>query len=220
MKRWGRLLRRGRWRLCTRVCMTLGRRTMKAPSARNCVGALRRPANERTEPNKERAISFAAYRALVDVLPAGTELVYKPLMRQLGYDPNDKSSDIETPTGIGNVACAAVLEYRHHDKSNQIGEMDSAAAENAGRNGIKKLNAIGAYDDWTGYRPLNAAGMVPAQFRLFKTSQSRPLATAHLHGFHGQPGATNVRGGPMVLHYAVRYDQGRRFSLCGRPWAV
>jgi len=37
-------------------------------------------------------------------------------MKQLGYDPNDKSTDIETPTGIGNVACAAVLEFRHHDK--------------------------------------------------------------------------------------------------------
>jgi hypothetical protein len=46
-------------------------------------------------------------------------------MRQLGYDPNDNSTDIETPTGIGNVACAAVLEYRHHDKANQLAEMNS-----------------------------------------------------------------------------------------------
>jgi hypothetical protein len=137
-------------------------------------GALRRPASERTGANRERAISYAAYRALLDVLPADTEPVYKPLMHQLGYDPNDKSTDIEAPTGIGNVTCAAVLEYRHRDKSNQIGEMDSAAAENAGRNGIKKMNAIGAYDDWTGYRPLNAAGVVPAQFRL-----STPLNPDH-----------------------------------------
>ena len=136
--------------------------------------ALRRPASERTEANKEGAISYAAYRALVDVLPAETESVYKPLMRQLGYNPDDKSTDIETPTGIGNVACAAVLEYRHRDRSNQVGEMDFAAAENAGRNGIKKLNAIGAYDDWTGYRPLNAAGVLPAQFRL-----SKPLNPDH-----------------------------------------
>jgi len=32
-------------------------------------GALRRPPSDRTEANKERAISYAAYRALVDVLP-------------------------------------------------------------------------------------------------------------------------------------------------------
>lgn len=129
-------------------------------------GVLRRPASERTEANKERAVSYAAYRALSDVLPADVKSVYKPLMQQLGYDPNDRSTDIETPTGIGNIACAEVLGYRHLDKSNQVGEMDSAALENAGKNGIKKMNAIGAYDDWTGYRPLNAAGVVPAQFRL------------------------------------------------------
>jgi hypothetical protein len=41
--------------------------------------------------------------------------------KQIGYDPNRNSTDIETPTGIGNLACAAVLEYRHHDKSNQNG---------------------------------------------------------------------------------------------------
>lgn len=101
-------------------------------------GALRRPAAERTLENKQKAISYAAYRALVDVLPADTESVYKPLMKQLGYDPNDNSTDIETPAGIGNVACGAVLEFRHHDKSNQLGDL-----------------AQGAYSDWTHYRPVN-----------------------------------------------------------------
>jgi hypothetical protein len=98
--------------------------------------ALRRPASERTLANKEQAISYAAYRALVDVLPVDTNSVYVPLMKQLGYDPSDDSTDIETPTGIGNVACAAVLEYRHHDKSNQLGDL-----------------AQGQYADWTGYAP-------------------------------------------------------------------
>jgi hypothetical protein len=100
--------------------------------------AMRRPPAERTLANKEKAISYAAYFALVDVLPVDTELIYKPLMNQLGYDPNDNSTDIETPTGIGNVACGAVLEFRHHDKSNQMGDL-----------------AQGAYSDWTHYRPVN-----------------------------------------------------------------
>ena len=101
-------------------------------------GALRRPVAERTLENKEKAVSYAAYRALVDVLPVDTDSVYKPLMKQLGYDPNDNSTDIETPTGIGNVTCSAVLEFRHHDKSNQLGDL-----------------AQGAYSDWTHYRPVN-----------------------------------------------------------------
>jgi hypothetical protein len=96
--------------------------------------ALRRPPLERTPANKDQAISYAAYRALVDVLPVDTNSVYIPLMKQLGYDPSDNSTDIETPTGIGNVACAAVLEFRHHDKSNQLGDL-----------------AQGPYSDWTGY---------------------------------------------------------------------
>lgn len=69
-------------------------------------GALRRPASERTVANKEQAVSYAAYRALVDLLPVDTSSVYIPLMKQLGYDPNDNSTDIETPAGVGNVACA------------------------------------------------------------------------------------------------------------------
>src|SRR5690348_2886726 len=69
-------------------------------------GVLRRSASERTEANKERAVSYAAYRALSDVLPADVESVYNPLMHQLGYDPNDKSTDLEVPAGIGNIACA------------------------------------------------------------------------------------------------------------------
>jgi hypothetical protein len=86
-------------------------------------GALRRPAAERTEANKQKAVSYAAYRALSDLFPNEVNSVYKPLMKQLGYDPNDNSTDIETPAGIGNVACAAVLEFRHHDKSNQFGDL-------------------------------------------------------------------------------------------------
>jgi hypothetical protein len=41
-------------------------------------GALRRTASERELANKERAISYAAYRALADVLPSDTNSVCKP----------------------------------------------------------------------------------------------------------------------------------------------
>jgi hypothetical protein len=51
--------------------------------------ALRRPMSERTLANKEQAISYAAYRALVDVLPVDIDSVCTPLMKQLGYDPSD-----------------------------------------------------------------------------------------------------------------------------------
>src|SRR5438445_9163353 len=42
-------------------------------------------------------------------------------MRSLGFDPNNKSTDPTTPVGVGNVAAAALLEFRHGDGSNQLG---------------------------------------------------------------------------------------------------
>jgi membrane-associated phospholipid phosphatase len=121
-------------------------------------GALRRPASERTEANKERAVSYAAYRPLSDVLPADTNSVYAPLMRELGYDPNDNSTDIETPTGIAIVACSAVLEFRHHDKSNQLGDL-----------------AQGAYSDWSDYSPVNSPASVPGPNSPVNPDHWQPL---------------------------------------------
>jgi hypothetical protein len=105
---------------------------------------LRRPQSERTTANKDKAISFAAYRALVDVMPHDQATVYDPLMATLGYDPADLSTDITKPDGIGNVACAAVLNFRHHDGSNQLGDLHP-----------------GAYSDYTGYVSANAPSTVP-----------------------------------------------------------
>src|SRR5258708_9638645 len=66
-------------------------------------GALRRPASERTLANKDQAVSYAAYRALVDVLPVDANSVSIPLMNQLGTDPGDDSTATKTATGIGTV---------------------------------------------------------------------------------------------------------------------
>src|SRR5690348_2163004 len=142
-------------------------------------GALRRPAAERTLANKEKAISYAAYRALVDVLPAGTESVYKPLMKELGYDPNDNSTDIETPTGIGNVACGAVLEFRHHDKANQLGDL--APNENPDF-------AHGPYADWTNFHPSNrplpfpVKGPIPVPGSVLDPNHWQPLSYVDSRG--------------------------------------
>jgi hypothetical protein len=105
---------------------------------------LRRPAEERSRANKNEAISFAAYRALVDLFPSEASLL-NGVMASLGYDPKNTSADTRTPAGIGNVACAAVLAFRHGDGSNQLGNLHP-----------------GAYSDWTGYVPVNHPSTVPA----------------------------------------------------------
>jgi hypothetical protein len=104
--------------------------------------ALRQPPPERTLANRRQAISFAAYWAAVDLLPGSTSTVFDPLMRSLGYDTTDRSTDVTTPTGIGNVVAQAVLDFRHRDGANQLGD------EPGGAPGV-------AYSDYTGYVPVN-----------------------------------------------------------------
>lgn len=62
-------------------------------------GMLRRPKAERTDANKAKAISFAAYRAAVDLFPGDKATVFDPLMESLGYDPSDTSADTTTLAG-------------------------------------------------------------------------------------------------------------------------
>jgi hypothetical protein len=109
-------------------------------------GQLRQPAYKRRIFNEEEAISFAAYRAAVDLFPADKTSVFDPLMASMGYDPNNASTDTSTPSGVGNVACAAVLNFRHNDGSNQLGDLTSSGVP---------------YADYTGYVPLNPPSTVP-----------------------------------------------------------
>jgi hypothetical protein len=103
-------------------------------------GGLRRPAAERTDANKEKAIAHAMYRALVDLFPADRDWLASQ-MRHEGYDPNDDSTDRTTPEGIGNLVAEALIAYRSVDGANQGGST-------AGSNGE-------AYSDYTGYTPVN-----------------------------------------------------------------
>lgn len=95
-------------------------------------GAMRRPRSEQTEANKELAVSYAAYRALTDLLPGDVDSVFKPQMRKLGYDPSNESKDIETAAGIRNVSCLAVFEFRHHDRANELGDLGAAPSSDSG----------------------------------------------------------------------------------------
>ena len=48
---------------------------------------------------------------------------FNALLTSLGYDPNIQSTNLNTPAGVGNVAAKAVLDFRHHDGSNQLGNL-------------------------------------------------------------------------------------------------
>jgi hypothetical protein len=102
--------------------------------------ALRQGPSEWTPDNKAIAVSYAAHRALVDLFPSES-VAFGQLMLDLGLDPHESSVRAAGPAGIGNAACAAVLEWRHHDGANQLGDMNDGPP----------------YSDYTGYTPSNTA---------------------------------------------------------------
>ena len=94
-----------------------------------------------SSPTVQKAVSYAAYRAVLDLAPTDTAAA-TALMTTLGYDPSDVSTSTSTPAGVGNVACAKVLAFRHQDGSNQLGDNP------LGKPGVP-------YSDYTGYAPVN-----------------------------------------------------------------
>ena len=101
---------------------------------------LRRPESERTLTNKDKAIGYAVTRILLDIYPDDATWIKQRVKRE-GVDSSNHSTDVTTPEGIGNVAATAILEYRHHDGANQLGDEVGSSGK--------------PYSDWTYYAPVN-----------------------------------------------------------------
>jgi hypothetical protein len=137
-------------------------------------GSLRRPPIERRGFNRDKAISFAAYRAAMDLMPAGAAR-YHAVMADHGYDATDATTNTATPAGVGNVACQAVLDFRHHDGSNQLGDLNGGAP----------------YSDYTGFQPVNEAMLVSApidQSTVHDPNRWQPLRYQDALGVTVTPG--------------------------------
>ena len=102
---------------------------------------LQRPEIEVTEDNKQEAVSYAAYRVLEDLFPSQID-IFDSLMADLGYDPENRTTDTTTAAGIGNVSAQALLDFRHNDGSNQLGDDPNGNGN--------------PYSDITNYQPVNS----------------------------------------------------------------
>lgn len=105
----------------------------------------RRPVSERTLDNKEKTISYAAYRTMMEYFYSDSTMLRR-VMADFGYDPDDTSTDPTTPEGIGNLAARAVIEGRMDDGSNQMGTMPGCDGT--------------PYSDYTAYQPVNTADVL------------------------------------------------------------
>ncbi len=102
---------------------------------------LRRPKAERTQKNKETAISYAVYRILQDLYPYDKDYLKEQFVK-MNYNPNYTGTEVSKPEGLGNKIAKAMIEKRHHDGANQLGD-------EIGCNGTP-------YSDYTYYKPVNS----------------------------------------------------------------
>ena len=100
----------------------------------------RRPKEERTQANKEVAIAYAMYRGLMYVYPEDAKWLTAE-MHRLGHDPNNHTTDLSKPQGVGNAAAESIIRDRRHDGANQHGD---------------EIGGDGKpYSDYTFYEPRN-----------------------------------------------------------------
>ncbi|HYB99085.1 MAG TPA: vanadium-dependent haloperoxidase [Candidatus Limnocylindrales bacterium] len=151
---------------------------------------LRRPAEERTDANREVAIAYATYRGLLDVYPEDSQWIREQMVRA-GLDPDEDTTDTRTPAGVGNVAAQAVISYRHHDGANQLGD-------EVGSDGTP-------YSDWTYYWPINSND------RVVDPDRWQPLPFADGRGGRFYPGFLTphwYRVRPFALDRADQFRPG------------
>ena len=129
---------------------------------------LRQPEAERTQANKNKAVSFAAYLALVDLFPT-RQAVFAQQMTDLGYAID--GSDTSSAATAGTVAGQAVLDFRHSDGSNQA----NGYADTSGYSPVNSWDQVNNPDQW---QPL----CVPCRHRAPPTAphsrSSRPRTGA------------------------------------------
>jgi hypothetical protein len=172
---------------------------------------LRRPTAERTQANKERAVSFAAYTALMDLFPA-RQSFFDQQMAGLGYATD--GSDLSAAASVGRIAAEKVVEFRHNDGSNQL----NGYADTSGYVPVNSWDQVREPDHWQPLCvPLAAPGATdcPAQ-QKFATPHWRSVtpfaltSAAQFRPDHG-PAVTVLKGKPSDT-FRKEVDQQLRFS--------
>ncbi|HYY78792.1 MAG TPA: vanadium-dependent haloperoxidase [Actinomycetes bacterium] len=172
---------------------------------------LRQPEAERTQANKDKAVSYAAYTALMDLFPA-LQADFTTRMASLYGD--EFAADTTAPATVGFTAAQAVLNLRHDDGSNQLG----GYADTSGYVPVNSWDQVNDPDQWqplcVPLPPPGASSCTPVQkfatphwrgvtpFALTTASQFRPD--------HG-PAVTVVKGKPSDA-FVKEVDQLLKFS--------
>ena len=174
---------------------------------------LRRPVAEHTADNTLKAISFAAYAALVDLFPT-QQAVFDAQMALLGYKPSEASPDFTLPQGVGTIAARTLLEAAHADGANQLGNLSASGLPYADYSNYSARNApmvigeptprsaIAAPGNWQPLTYRDSAGVLRSQsFMTPFWGQVRPFALVS--------GAQFRPSGPATSGTSAYLDQAR-----------
>ncbi|SRR5579884_3843373 len=167
------------------------------------VSALRRKIHPRGQHEIDEALSYAAYRATVDLFPGGKASVFDPLLTSLGLNDNSANFASETNSCGEPAECAAQRMPGQAENSSglraeraeltpeAVGNLPCTAVPNDRHN--DRSNQLGnmtpsgvAYADWTGYVLQNPPSTMPVNWATGPCT-SRHAALEHLHG-SGRPG--------------------------------
>jgi len=107
---------------------------------------LQQSASDNTDANKSEAVSYAAFTVLSDLFPQ-TTLVdsFRNRMTSLGFDPDNATT---ASANIGLSMANALLDFRHNDGSNQLGNDPNSNGN--------------PYSDTSGFIATNTANNIPS----------------------------------------------------------
>jgi len=109
-------------------------------------------AEKRNLKNKETAVSYAAFRALIEYYSHDSVMLTSK-MKEFGFDPSNNSLDPTTPEGIGNLAAKSVFETRLNDGSNQDGSMSDSGIPYADYSSYSPANSADTLNDLARWQP-------------------------------------------------------------------
>ena len=141
-------------------------------------GLRKRPASERRTNNTAVAVSNAAYAVLVDLFPA-QQSRFDLALASANAGLSLTSQDAIAAMQVGQFAGAALLQARHADGSNQLGDMTASAIAYADTSGYLALNNYDSVVDPTRWQPLmvTLAGVTSVQtFLTPHWGRVRPFA--------------------------------------------
>ena len=175
--------------------------------------------------DRDMAISFAAYRVLVDRFAsspgAATSLArFATCMQSYGYDPAQTGTSGSAPSAIGNRVAAAVIAYALADQSNQPGNyVDTTGYIPTNNPMLVALPGTGGLADINAWQPLIPPGAPGVQsfltphwrfvtpFSLVRPGPGMPYISLEALPKLGGIGHERVREDILqVIRYSSRLD--------------